>query len=520
MTEKPNKPDDSLSLFDILSLGYFPKELPPIFSTKEFSESLEKKKYKPDNGEKTATEPASFNIPQSGLRRRTLQIPTPELYARASNLLLQNKEDLPDENKSRIASYVRPFDSLYAKKMYEEGECASYDSNKPKEIQGEEAAFLESRGFVYRLTTDIAQFYPSIYTHSIPWAIRGKKEAKEKQGDNHWSNKLDECVRCMQNKETKGVVISPWLSFAIAEIILSKIDIEITIKFNEAFGENMWSGGRYVDDMWFYFSHPEHRKDALHIISEVLSEYRLEINSQKTKMEESPFLTESIWKTEIQDAGSAKTSDGKINFSIFRNTILHWAKELQTSTDNPIKYGLSMIEGSGNENFWKDAKSMILQAIHIEPNCIPKVVSLLERYQDFFSEEDKEHIRVLFEKKIAEATKTKHEFEACWLLHALSLLSLPCSQEIAEIIIDKRHPMIVLSLYLLDKKGLVKGKRNIPKELKSILEDSGSLKNEWWLCAYEIGMQESMASNWGISSIFSGFFQQLKDGKVSFITKS
>jgi hypothetical protein len=33
----------------------------------------------------------------------------------------------------------------------------------------------------YVLKTDVARFYHSIYTHSIPWVIHGKAAAKKKQ---------------------------------------------------------------------------------------------------------------------------------------------------------------------------------------------------------------------------------------------------------------------------------------------------------------------------------------------------
>jgi hypothetical protein len=39
---------------------------------------------------------------------------------------------------------------------------------------------------------DISNCFPSIYTHSIPWALVRKEEAKQKQGEQHeYFNKLD-----------------------------------------------------------------------------------------------------------------------------------------------------------------------------------------------------------------------------------------------------------------------------------------------------------------------------------------
>lgn len=53
--------------------------------------------------------------------------------------------------------------------------------------------------------TDINQFYGSIYTHSIPWALHGKATAKANRSPALLGNALDECVRNAQDGQTIGV---------------------------------------------------------------------------------------------------------------------------------------------------------------------------------------------------------------------------------------------------------------------------------------------------------------------------
>ncbi|QDJ13847.1 hypothetical protein CEP45_08420 [Mergibacter septicus] len=45
-------------------------------------------------------------------------------------------------------------------------------------IDVEQESINKALDFRYLFTTDIANFYPSIYTHSIPWAIYTKEKAK------------------------------------------------------------------------------------------------------------------------------------------------------------------------------------------------------------------------------------------------------------------------------------------------------------------------------------------------------
>ena len=84
------------------------------------------------------------------------------------------------------------------------------------------------------LALDINQFYGSIYTHSIPWAVLEKRQAKllfrshSLQG--HWSDNLDRLVRNCNQQQTIGIPIGPDTSRIISELILSRIDTEIVAK--------------------------------------------------------------------------------------------------------------------------------------------------------------------------------------------------------------------------------------------------------------------------------------------------
>ena len=53
--------------------------------------------------------------------------------------------------------------------------------------------------------TDISNFYPRIYTHSIPWALLGKEHSKAQMHSTtfkrHYANQLDIFVRNMQDKQ-------------------------------------------------------------------------------------------------------------------------------------------------------------------------------------------------------------------------------------------------------------------------------------------------------------------------------
>ena len=61
-------------------------------------------------------------------------------------------------------------------------------------------------GKKFRAHTDISNFYPSIYTHSIPWALVGFEQAKkDKFKKKSWFNSIDYFQRMLKRNETQGI---------------------------------------------------------------------------------------------------------------------------------------------------------------------------------------------------------------------------------------------------------------------------------------------------------------------------
>ena len=80
-------------------------------------------------------------------------------------------------------------------------------------------------GKFYRTSADISLFFPSIYTHSIPWALVGHIEAKSNiRNLRKWYNQLDRYQGQIQRNETKGIPIGPATSAIMSDLILFEID--------------------------------------------------------------------------------------------------------------------------------------------------------------------------------------------------------------------------------------------------------------------------------------------------------
>ena len=146
----------------------------------------------------------------------------------------------------------------------------------------------------YVLQTDIVNFYPSIYTHVIPWALHSKSVAKQNRNNfNLLGNVLDLIIRNSQDQQTLGIHIGPDCSLVIAEIILSAVDAALL-------STGAVNGFRYLDDYEFGFATYSEGEQALADLQGILSVYELHLNPRKTSLFELPEPIERPWATELR----------------------------------------------------------------------------------------------------------------------------------------------------------------------------------------------------------------------------
>src|SRR5262249_48356336 len=123
---------------------------------------------------------------------------------------------------------------------------------------------------------DIVRFYPSVYTHSIPWAIHGKAFAKKNRSRQHFGNELDFLVRNCQEGQTNGIPVGPDTSLLIAELLLAIVD--------KALVRNNSTGIRYMED-YELICETEHQSiEARSQLQEELLSLELDLSTTKTSI--------------------------------------------------------------------------------------------------------------------------------------------------------------------------------------------------------------------------------------------
>lgn len=150
----------------------------------------------------------------------------------------------------------------------------------------EQESINKALEFKYLFTTDIANFYPSIYTHSIPWAIHTKEVAKVKRGPNdNLGNRIDFALRQMRWGQTNGIPQGSALMDFIAELVLGYCD---EILGNMLFDKKIidYFIIRYRDDYRVFTNSKEDAELIAKHLTLTLQDIGLQLNASKTSLSE------------------------------------------------------------------------------------------------------------------------------------------------------------------------------------------------------------------------------------------
>lgn len=284
MTSERNR---IIRLFD---KGFYPVELPPPFTTRGLSE-VRGSFSPPANyaGSTTFFDGATFRGPL-----RTFGVINPANYALLSRYLAENWPNITEVYRLSGSSGARPkFPALSTS-----GRAIETASLAVKRKSQRHLASV----YPVILSLDINRFYGSIYTHSIPWSVLGKQEAKRRYANGtlsgHWSDKLDKLTRNCNQRQTIGLPIGPDTSRVISELILSRVDAELT-----ASGLVTPQIYHNIDDYQIGCLGTGEAEDAQSRFVRTISRYELRLNDFKTSVSQGLSFTPSNFQRHFDYLG-------------------------------------------------------------------------------------------------------------------------------------------------------------------------------------------------------------------------
>lgn len=190
---------------------------------------------------------------------------------------------------------------------------------------------------------DVAKCFYHIYTHSITWAMEGKKYAKANKAKNRLSSEFDHLMQCCNYNETNGIVVGPEVSRIFAEIIFRRIDFRVLEKLKAEdviFGRD-YELRRYVDDMMIFANNDIVLDKIEIIIKDELEQYKLYVNGAKTVTYTRPFGTPlSCCKQHlIEICAELKDIIKQSKCPLYKNSLKFFRSFRTVASEHSLEYG-------------------------------------------------------------------------------------------------------------------------------------------------------------------------------------
>ena len=335
----------------------------------------------------------------------------------------------------------------------------------------------DSFGCNYRVNTDISGCFGSVYSHSIPWAILGIDEAKDRVGTpelgKHWSEKLDLHVRRSKRNETLGIPIGPATSSIIVELILGEIDkklLEAGYKFH-----------RYIDDYVCFCKSEDDSKKFIQILGNELRRYKLNLSLAKTSIVALPAPANDGWVSKLigalpnrfQDEGGIKEMYLQeliqfLDFAIILNK--------HTSDGAVLRYAIGLISPCIKGRTLQPIVEYIINLCWHFPTLLPHLYFLMEK-----DDVDPLQYEGRINELIIENAKNKRSDGMAWPLYLIWRHKLKISDEVASKVIESEDCIAICVLYHIGSaNGLV------IDFAKNIAEKGNFEKDKYWILLYQL----------------------------------
>lgn len=490
----------------LLQYNYFPstrpgkEELPPIFTSECFTpevaqQLIERERQASAKGRgRAGYDQLEYRLTRYNSVSRLLSIPHPVAHAELCVELHKHwdKLDYIFLNKN---SQIKPY-------QHDDGRLvvmAGYGG----EIGKSERTIDRSFGKRYVVQTDIANCFPSIYTHAIAWALVGQADAKKGMDDNNeWFNTIDKKFRASRRNETQGVAIGPGSSNIAVEIILGKVDDELRKSFSFI---------RYIDDYECYCSTEHEALDFVRQLEKQIAKFKLQLNAAKTKILRLPQPVADGWILELGRHTPKK--DGAEIKEIFRFLDVAVFLADKNPESSVLKYAGGVINNINISNEANEAcLSYLLGLAFHHSDLLPKLKNLIDSLSlgEFGQALDVSGICKKIEEVLKECIHLRRSDGMCWALYLLGRVHHEISEETAKELIETEDALAILTLYWMGDMH----KKLVFEYAENILKQGDSYQlDRYWILLYQLYFYGHIKNPYETEKCF----EFLKEKNISFM---
>ena len=456
---------------NLLSRGYFPDKVPPTFTTEPFGECIETS---------TGALPAEFSrdkvrelehyeLGRAGQLRRRLSIPNPISYYRLASEVESSWTAIEQQLKRTSLSFSLP-------RAGADTERALVPSLGFGDLPENRPAKRDAGRVLLR--TDVANFDPSIYTHSITWAIHGKATAKANRTQRLLGNRLDKLVQASQFGQTKGIPVGPDTSLVIAEMLLAPVDEELMNNYPEVVGF------RHMDDYEIACRSRPQAEKVLASLQTYASVYELQLNAFKTEIVDLPTPMMDEWT-------------GTLSAFQFRDTSAEQRRDLLNYFDATFRltsrfpgravtaYALRRLAGEEDlllDN-WDIQEALTIQAAIGDPGALAHALEVLLVNKERDAELNGELIAKALNELVVEHAPLGHHSEVAWSIWATIAMGYQLGAEATSAISQMDNSIV--ALLALDARNQNALDASLDTRRWEAHMTAGELHGPHWLLSYE-----------------------------------
>lgn len=360
----------------LIQRGFFPETLPPCFTSvdlkRAYSGLIRDLKAK-ELREGRQTDYVRFSGTKHDGNRRYYGTPNPISYFYVASFIADHWPEFQARFTSSPFSVSQP-------------KLGKPTDDRPIIVQSlSELTTVASKKLgrsAFLLKTDIAQFFPSIYTHAIAWSAHGIDNAKaDRKRDSvaNYFNKLDFFTHSCQLGETRGVLVGPDGFRLIAEFIAAGLDADFVA--NQA--NFIIGAARHVDDYYIGVRGEPEALAALSVLRDILQRYSLHINDAKTRVMPGIEPLNDVWAQALRkDAReiTARFWSRNVNdIILFYDRALTQAKEVHS--DSPVKIALRAFDQIKiyDSPLWDTMEPYLQRTMFHHPHCIDYVALIVAK---------------------------------------------------------------------------------------------------------------------------------------------
>lgn len=265
----------------------------------------------------------------------------------------------------------------------------------------EQKSISSSMEYLIMANTDISNCYPSIYTHTISWALHTENIAKTIKNDfSYIGNLIDIDIEQMKYGQTNGIPQGSVLMDFIAEIVLGYCDELLTIELNKLHISD-YKILRYRDDYRIFSNNSLELDKILKCLSEVLIKLNFKLNQSKTYN-----TKEIVIKSVKDDKISRFINQGNFEQLTLQKELFlidNFSKEFPNSgslivlLNNVFKNKIEELKRRPNS--YEQVISILIDIMYNNPRTYPICVAILSNIFKFLSKKNKEkYINLILEK--------------------------------------------------------------------------------------------------------------------------